>query len=129
MESLENLALDDDGINTSKHTINFCSTCLTHLNNKRVPRLSLRNGLEIGRVPKALTDLSWVEQRLISIFNVHIHMLHFRNQDVPGAKLSLDQKQNQPHFKGTAFCVPQDTVSIHKLLPPPASELPKIIQV
>lgn len=129
MLPLKNLALDDDGLDMERGHISFCSPCFSTMERRRIPQLSLKNGLEFGRVPKVLRDLTWAEQRLIAIYNVHLHMVHFRNHHTPGEKLELDPKHHQPHFKGTAFCVPQDTVSVLSVLPPPPSTLPDIIQV
>lgn len=127
--ALKNLALDDDGLNLEHGHISFCSSCLSTMERRRIPQLSLKNGLEFGRVPRVLRELTWAEQRLIAIYNVHLHMVHFRNHHTPGDKMELDSKHHQPHFKGTAFCVPQDTVSVLSVLPPPPSTLPDIIQV
>lgn len=126
---LEGLALDDDGLNTTARTINVCDTCLGALNSRTIPKLSLKNGLEIGRVPDCLRGLTWAEQRLISVYNVHLHMVHFRNEDVPGEKYTLYDGQRQPHFKGSAFCVPQDVISVRNILPPASADIVDIIQV
>ena len=129
LAELEGLALDDCGLQRDQGAINFCSVCLAALSRRRVPPLALKNGLEVGPVPKVLQDLTWAEQRLIAIYNIHLHMVHFRNEEVPGAKQTLDGEQKQPHFRGAAFCVPQDVLSVNKLLPMPPDELTQHLQV
>lgn len=129
LKALHNLALDDDGIDFEKGTITFCGTCLSSLQRHRIPELSLMNNMEVGRVPKCLQELTWAEQRLIAIYRIHIHMLHFRCSDVPGDRRTLRAGQTQPHFKGAAICVPQDTLTVQSMLPPSPTELPEIFQV
>jgi len=128
MSALRNVALDDIGINREQYTINICTTCLSQLLHRRLPALSLANGLEFGRLPAELQSLTWAEQRLLAIYNVHLHLIHFRNEEVPGAQ-SPEYGKPQARFKGNAFCVPQDTVSVNRFLPPSPDQLPNYFQV
>lgn len=129
LKPLHNLALDSEGIDFDKATLNVCSTCQSALERRTIPELSLKNNLEVGPVPECLSQLTWAEQRLIAIYRIHIHMVHFRNDDVPGQKDVLSIQHTQPHFRGAAICVPQDILAVQALLPPPPSELPKYFQV
>ena len=56
-------------------------------------------------------------------------MLHFYDEDRPGHKRVLESEHKQPHFRGAAYCVPQERIGVNKLLSPPPSDLPKIFQV
>lgn len=129
LSELKDLALDDEGIDNARCAITMCKTCFTSLKYRRIPRLALKNNLEVGRLPPELACLTWAEERLISIYNIHIHMLHFYDEDRPGHKRVLESEHKQPHFRGAAYCVPQDIIGVNKLLPPPPSDLPKIFQV
>lgn len=129
MSELKGLALDDLGLDKEKGLITMCGTCENSLRRRRVPRLSLKNGNEVGRVPECLRVLTWAEQRLVALYNVHIHMIHFRAEDRPGDKHLLDSEQKQPHCKGGAVCVPQDTLGVNRLLPPPMADCSKMFQV
>jgi len=128
MAALHGLALDDAGINREHCTINICHTCLSQLQKRRLPSLAVANGMEFGRLPPELQDLSWAEQRLLAVYNVHLYLVHFHNDEIPG---SQNPKHGRPqaHFRGNVFVVPQDNVSVHHFLPPSPSQLPNMFQV
>ena len=42
-----------------------------------------------------MADLTWAEQRLISLYRVTIHVLYFRNEDLPGQRDSQQARRNQ----------------------------------
>ena len=88
--------------------------------------MSLANDLVFGELPKELADLTWAEQRLIALHRVTIHILYFRNQDLPGDR---DSHMAPKKAKAHAFCVPQDTIGTNELLPPAPTALPEIMQV
>lgn len=129
MSELEGLAIDDLGLDKDNGLVSFCTTCENSLRRRRIPRLSLKNGHEVGRVPECLRVLTWAEQRLVALYNIHIHLIHFRNQDVPGEKRLSGSEQKQPHCKSGAVCVPQDTLGVNRLLPPPMKDCSKMFQV
>lgn len=128
MAALRGIALDDVGICRNNHTVNICRTCLAQLQKRRLPSLSIANGLQFGRLPPELRALTWAEQRLIAVYNVHLHLIHFRNEEVPGSQ-NPKPGAPQPHFKGNAFTVAQDTVSVQRFLPPSPNQLADFFQV
>ena len=130
MSTLDGLALDEAGVNRDTHCIQICTSCANCLTHRQLPPLALANGLEVGRVPAELQGLTWAEQRLLAVYRISIHLIHFRNWAVPG-NLTPDQIDGefQPRCKGSAFCVPQDTLSVNKFLPPDPEQLPEHIQV
>ena len=73
-------------------------------------------------MPQELADLTWAEQPLISLYRVTIHVLYFRNEDLPGQR---DSQQAPKKTKTHSFCVPQDTIGTNQLLPPPPTALPE----
>ena len=119
----------DVGIHSDRELINICIECMKDLEKKRVPHLELKNGLEVGRVPPELEDLTWAEQRLIAIYRVHIDIMHFSGHDTPRKKDGLDSQQQQPKLKGSVYCVPQDVLLLNTLLPPSHKQLPAMFQV
>ena len=44
----------------------ICSGCLSYLKKRKIPPFSLANGLWLGKIPKELQDLSYVEKMLIA---------------------------------------------------------------
>lgn len=44
----------------------ICPNCLTCVNETRLPKNSLANGLWIGEVPKELQVLTWAERQLVA---------------------------------------------------------------
>ena len=93
-----------------------------------MPAFALANGLQFGRVLAELRNLTWAEQRLVCVYNTHLHLVHFRNEEIPGAQ-QPKHGQPQSHFKGNAFCVPQDCLSVNQFLPPSPKQLSEHFQV
>ena len=130
MAAFNDVALDDAGVNRDSGSINICCRCLDRLQHKQTPRLALANGLEVGRLPPELRDLTWAEQRVISVYNAHVYLLYFNNEHIPGAQTEEQfSRFRQPHFKGNVFCVPQDSISVQKFLPCPPEQLKSMFQV
>ena len=105
--------------------VTLCNHCLKELKNKRLPKLAIANGLAFGNVPAELADLTWVEEKLIALYRVSVTVLAFKNEEVPGARKST----RQPKFRGQTFCVPQDTMTVNKLLPIHPNQLKEDLQV
>lgn len=129
MAALRDLALERSAIDSSRRTIDMCQLCFGQLQKRRMPSLALANGLQFGRVPHQLQILTWVEQRLLAVYNVHIYMLHFRSSQMPASQVPSFIDEPQPHFRGSVFTVPQDCVKTFHFLPPSPEQLSEIFQV
>ena len=130
MACLRGLAIDDVGLDRESKSINFCSSCLAALRNRRLPALAVANGLQFGRLPSELQGLTWAEQRLIAIYRVTVDLIDFRNENIPGdMKIQTGGYDHQPRFKGNCCCVPQDTIAVNKYLPPGPEQLVEDFQV
>jgi hypothetical protein len=127
MAKLNGQALAREGFDGENNTIQICKRCHHCLKYRRQrPHVSLANDFVFGDMPPELADLTWAEQRLISLYRVTIHVLYFRNEDLPGQR---DSPQAPKKTKTHSSCVPQDTIGTNQLLPPPPTSLPEIMQV
>ena len=114
MEKLNGQALAREGLDYENNTIQICKRCYHCLKFRRQhPLVSLANDFVFGDLPQELADLTWAEHRLISLYRVTIHVLYFRNEDLPGQR---DSQGAPKKAKTHPFCVPQDTIGTNHLL-------------
>src|SRR2546423_2652078 len=94
--------------------ISVCNSCHGQLQRNQLPRESLANYRWIGPIPEELKDLTWVEEMLIA----RAHMF--------GRIIRLSERNHSPSYaalKGHTVLVPQDTVALLNILPPPPDTL------
>jgi len=124
------MALCDKGVNSDAGTINVCKRCYHSLNKlRRTPHLAISNNLDFGEIPPELLDLSWAEERVISLLRICLHVLNLRGHESPSHRDDTSILHQQMKLTGHSFCVVQDTHSVNKAIPLHPDELPDIIQV
>ena len=124
------MSLCAQGADQEKSRINMCKRCYHSLKgSRRTPHLAVANNLDFGCIPPELQQLSWAEERLISLYRVSVHVLNLRSRESPSQRSDDSILHQQLKVKGHSFCVSQDIPSIHKALPLHPDELPEIIQV
>ncbi len=100
--------------------ISVCNSCHHQLQQNQLPRESLANYRWIGPIPEELKDLTWVEEMLIA----RAHMF--------GRIIRLGERNHSPSYaalKGHTVLVPQDTVALLNILPPPPDALSAFARV
>lgn len=100
-------------------SVNLCGSCITELDNDRMPNRALANFRWLGNPPPELQGLTWIEERLIA--RAHIS----------GIILRIQRCSNNSYLglKGHAVVFPQDTRQLLDLLPLPRNQLPDIARV
>ena len=91
-----------------------CKQCLDSLKKGKMPKMSLANGLWIGKVPKELQDLKYAETLLIA------RVRH--NQCIVKVKASGRYK-----MRANAIVFENPIPKVYNVLPPPREELEQIL--
>ena len=86
-----------------------CNTCLSSLNNNKLPKFSIANGFQIGKTPPQLTGLTLSEKLLISKCRPKMYVVKLRSTYGPQAQ--------QRGLKGNTITFPQNVVKIAATLP------------
>ena len=82
---------------------------IRHLENDRLPPLSIANNFQIGKTPPELTGLTLPEKFLISLYRPKMHMIKL----LPSA----GPESRQSGLIGNTITFPQDIVKIAASLP------------
>ncbi|KAI5987248.1 hypothetical protein EDD15DRAFT_2120643, partial [Pisolithus albus] len=86
----------------------ICSGCMTALSHGKLPRLALANGLFRGQLPDRFLDLTWVEERICSIYYTTAHV----------TRLFQSSDPSQPRvFHGNMCAHDMNVVSTARILP------------
>ncbi len=120
------LYLDPLGIvdeENGKSLLRMCRTCLSRLDDEKLPPKSIANGLEIGDVPDCLKDLSVVEESMIARRRARCCVIHLKDdksrqkqdEGPEDARTPLDQRG----FRGHIIVYPQHVENLDSVLPPP----------
>ena len=91
----------------------ICHTCCKHLKKGKTPPLSLANGLWLGEVPSELSNLTYVEQLLIS------RVRHNR--------CIIKVASGRYKMRANAISFTNPVPKIYKVLPPSISELDEVL--
>jgi hypothetical protein len=59
-----------------KQWVMVCATCKGSLRKNKLPVDSVNNGLDFGKIPDCLKDLTYFEQKAISLYNCYTHICH-----------------------------------------------------
>ena len=102
------LLLSPGGV-IDNNSVLCCKTCLSSLNNKKLPKFSVANGFQIGKTPVELIDLTLSEKLLISKFRPKMYVVKLRSTCGPQAQ--------QRGLKGNTITYPQNVVKIAATLP------------
>jgi hypothetical protein len=70
----DDLILYEGGV-LSDQTVICCKTCIGHLENEKLPPLSITNNFQIGKTPPELTDLTLPEKMLISLYRAKLQLI------------------------------------------------------
>ena len=107
---VDDLVLSPGGIDNEENVL-CCRTCLTSLNNNKLPALSIANGFQIGKTPPELSDLTLPEKVLISKNRAKLYVVTLHG--------SCGPQGQQKGLKGNTITFPQDVVKISTTLPNP----------
>jgi hypothetical protein len=100
-------------------SITLCVLCKAELDRGRLPKDALANRRWVGKVPKELEGLTWLEERLVA------------RAHASGGILRLQRGSRDAYMgiKGHMVVCPQDTRELLDILPLPPSRLPDYIRV
>jgi hypothetical protein len=91
----------------------ICNVCMKSISKGKVPKLSLANGLWIGKVPPQLLDLSYAEQLLIA------RVCHNR--------CIVRVSSGMHKMRANAISFENPMPKVYDILPPPIDELDEIL--
>jgi len=91
----------------------MCSRCHTSLTANKLPRISLANGMWLGHVPSALSDLTFAEQLLVA------RVRHNR------CLVRVSSGWHKMTANAISFANP--TPIVYDILPPPSEELDEVL--
>ena len=124
------MALCREGVDEKSESINICKRCFHCIKTiRKTPRLAVANNLDFGAIPPELQDLTWAEERVISLYRICVHVLNLRGHESPSQRSEESILHQQLKVKGHAFCVSQDIPSLNGVLPLHPKDLPQILQV
>lgn len=101
------LILSSGGIN--EQNVVCCKTCLRHLQNGKLPQLSIANQFQFGKAPPELCDLTLPKKLLIAFYRPKMYVATLRSFASPGTA--------QYAIKGNTITFPQDVAKIVESLP------------
>ncbi|KAJ3557014.1 hypothetical protein NM688_g1702 [Phlebia brevispora] len=105
-------------VNHADGTANVCVTCRNNLQRqRRMPRMSLANGLWLGDVPEELQGLTFMEKQLIARFRQNHYVVNVTD----------DREPRKMRCNAVAFAQP--VAKFYAVLPPPPSEVAEFIAV
>ena len=104
---IDGLILSEGGVQSDQ--VICCNTCINHLENDRLPPLSIANNFQIGKTPSELTGLTLPEKLLISLYRPKMHLIKL----LPCA----GPESRQSGLIGNTITFPQDIVKIAASLP------------
>jgi hypothetical protein len=116
------IMLQNDAVKTLEDggtAITLCLSCKTELDRGVLPKEALANRRWVGKVPKELQGLTWLEERLVA------------RAHASGGILRLQRGSRDAYMgiKGHMVVCPQDTRELLDILPLPPSRLPDYIRV
>ncbi len=116
--------LDEAGVEDSNVTC--CKQCLNSLEADKLPSLSVANGMDFGKCPPELENLTIVEKMLIGAYRTSMCVVKFKEIAGKGTE--------QRGLKGNCITFPQDIESITtslkaKSLPHDVDDLPEVVKV
>ena len=92
----------------------ICVECLNALKRHEMPRLSLANGLWLGDIPSQLSELSWMEKKLVA--------------RVASSEAVIRIHKSQLYkMKCNVVCNAVPIRKIYDILPPPVSDIEDVI--
>lgn len=97
------------GYDPSKDAYNVCHSCRDLLCSRKVPRLSLANGMWVGDVPEELQHLTLVEKLLVARYRHNVCVVNVR--------------MGQRKLRSNAVVFSQPVAQLCKVLPPPVKDL------
>lgn len=103
--------------------INICHLCMEFLQKGKLPRLSIANEFDFGKVPSWLPELTIVEECLIALCRARLYILKLSAHNVGPPSTA------QRALKGHCICFPQDTEKIFNSLPHNTIDLGDVIQI
>ena len=116
LASNEKLILCDAGKDGETGLLVVCKECNTWLNGKKkIPRLSLANGLWLGEVPPELSDLHFVEKLTVARYRHNVCVV------------TVDTGARKMHANAVIFSQP--VAKFQKKLPPSLDELGEVLAV
>lgn len=112
--------------------VQICKDCLRDLQANRTPRLSLANGMWIGRIPFSLRILTMTEQVLIAKYLPNAHIIKLFPKSINRNALDADSLNSA--LKGNVSTYPLNSQAISSMIdgsifPQPTSILPSVIGV
>ncbi|KAK0528709.1 hypothetical protein OC834_003968 [Tilletia horrida] len=112
--ALDGLALHAPGVHTSSNgtELDICSECHPALSAGTLPAHALANGNVRGFLPAHLSDCTWLEERLCSVYLASACVVRLYECDSPGAP-----EQRSRVMKGHTCAFPMNTVSTATALP------------
>jgi hypothetical protein len=102
-----------DGPVLEPSLLHMCSRCHTSLTANKLPRISLANGMWLGHVPSALSDLTFAEQLLVA------RVRHNR------CLVRVSSGWHKMTANAISFANP--TPVVYDILPPPSEELDEVL--
>lgn len=108
IEIIDDLVID-------RNCTHVCISCANCIRQQKIPKNALANGLWIGDIPKELSDLTWIEKRLIA----RVRLLTYVVQVSSGRQ----------KMKGNVIAFANPTPKIYSILPPPLDELDQLLAV
>lgn len=90
-QALNGLILSKDAIHrgdaAGTDKVKVCNDCHSSLSLKKIPRLSLRNGLYRGKLPDEFSDLTWIEEMVCAIYRTTAHVTRLFQSSNPANSL------------------------------------------
>lgn len=108
-----------EAVDRGSRTVEVCSTCHGAVKKrKRLPVVSLANGLCMGDVPPELQDLNFMERTMIALYRHNICVLNVNST-----------RNEQRRMKANAVIFSQPIQKVRAVLPPPPEELDDCVLV
>jgi len=114
------IVLDPNGVTVDaagKVNLLICKTCMSSLNNDKIPPLSLANRNFLGPVPNELKDLTVVEEAMIARCRAKCWVIQLKDEK------NLDLANSQRGMKGHIIIYPQRPSEIAAVLPPSLEDI------
>lgn len=120
---IDGLMLHQDGVLRADDigaVLQICSECLSSLCSQKIPRFALANKLYRGRLPDNITDLTWVEEMVCSLYRNTAHVTRLYGSTDP----------SQPTvFHGNTCAHEMNIVSTAQVLPRTPSDINDMLSV
>lgn len=114
------------GLSETTSVLTLCRECHRSLSSDRLPKLALANELFVGEIPEALSDLTVVEEAMVSQRRAKCWILHLREEGTSNEVtegVSNNTAASQRALKGHIIVFPTHPERLGRVLPPPMEDV------